>query len=106
MDESDTVRAVALVPDGGGYRLVVAVLPASVLEDHAQRVSEPDVLTVQLPLAAEALEEGARGGSDGVAARAACPSCGRAALVRHPSKGVWLCAACGYRGEAVAVAPA
>jgi hypothetical protein len=89
-------RAIALVADDGGFRLVTLDLPPSVLEAHALRISEPEVLPVQLALAHQALDDFARNahledlGMHG--GRRECPQCGVAALVPHPTKPVDLCA--------------
>lgn len=97
------IRAVALVADGGGYRVATLALPVSALEAWAVTITEPEVLSIQAPIAAAALEDGARGDidEDGRSVRPRCPSCGVEAMVRHPSKPAMLCAACGHR-EALA----
>jgi hypothetical protein len=96
-------RAIALVAEDGGYRLAKLSLPASVCEQYTSEISEPEVLGVQLALAHDALEEAARGDLDdaGAVQRPQCPTCGVAALIRHPTKPVSLCAACDGRFDAV-----
>jgi hypothetical protein len=93
------VQSVALIADEGGYRLAVMALPADVAERYALRVTESEVLSVQLGMAMEALEGAARNGldADGKPKRATCPACGVDALLRHPSKPVHLCASCDAR---------
>jgi hypothetical protein len=95
------VQSVALIADGGGYRLAIISLPADVAERYAIRVSEPEVLSVQIGLAIEALDAAARSGLDeeGKPKRPTCPTCGVDALLRHPNKPVMLCAACDARFE-------
>jgi hypothetical protein len=95
------VQAVALIADEGGYRLAVMSLPADVAERYALRVTESEVLSVQLGMAMEALEGAARNGldADGKPKRATCPACGVDALLRHPNKNVMLCASCDHRFE-------
>lgn len=93
------VRAIALVRDGGGYRIATLAIPESAVETYALEVTEPEVLSVQGPIAAAALVDGARAELDeeGRPARPRCPSCGAEALTRHPTKPVLMCAACGHR---------
>jgi hypothetical protein len=95
------VQAVALIADEGGYRLAVMALPADVAERYALRVTESEVLSVQLGMAMEALEGAARSGldADGKPKRATCPACDVNALLRHPNKPVMLCASCDHRFE-------
>lgn len=101
VDEAANHRAVALVPDSGGFRLITLSLPPSVLEAHAVSVSETEVAAIQLALAHRALDEATRGELNGEnqITRPACAECGVPALVRHPSKPVDICCACNARFE-------
>lgn len=92
---------VALVPDGGGYRIAKALLDVDAVALIEPTLSEPEVFSVQLSLASQALEDYARNEGDGVQAQAVCPQCGVAALRKHPSKPVKVCSngACNARVE-------
>lgn len=96
------IRAAALIADGGGYRVAVLAMPQTEIERWAVSVSESEVLALQLPIAAAELERAARGelDADGRPAHARCLACGLSTVVRHPTKPVRLCAACGHREDA------
>lgn len=47
--------AVALVQDGAGHRLVELRLPADLALQHAEAISEPELLAVQMDAASDAL---------------------------------------------------
>lgn len=93
------IRAVALIADGGGFRLVTMAMSESAVEAHAVHISEAEVLALQLAKAHGALEDAARGEVDatGITIRKLCGKCGAQAIVRHPSKPVEMCAACDAR---------
>lgn len=50
-----TLYAVALVQDGAGHRLVELRLPADLALQHAEAISEPELLAVQMDAASDAL---------------------------------------------------
>lgn len=56
-DEGPPVLAVALIRDQGGHRLVTMRLPASLALKHAETLTEPELLVVQVDAAARALLE-------------------------------------------------
>ncbi len=100
MSEPQSVHAVALVPEDGGYRLVSLALTPSMAEACATSATEPELLQQQLYKAMAMLEDLARGmAPDGSKRARQCPACGVAALVRHPNKPVDLCTACDTRHE-------
>ncbi len=108
--EGDTVDAVdpilfsaILIADGGGYRIAECAFPLSVVETYATKISEPEVLGIQLAVASQRLEDAARGVADvpGNVGRRTCPICATPSLIAHPSKPIYVCAngECRYRGE-------
>lgn len=93
------LRAVALIPDEGGYRVLSLAMPLSALEAYTVHASEPEVLVLQLDKAHEVLEDAARGviDAEGNTQRKLCPVCGAAAMVTHPSKPCDICTSCNVR---------
>ncbi len=95
--------AAILIADGGGYRIAECAFPLSVVETYATKVSEPEVLGIQLAVASQRLEDAARGVADvpGNVGRRTCPTCATPSLIAHPSKPIYVCAngECRYRGE-------
>lgn len=94
-------RAVALIPEAGGYKIAVLAMPLDDVQLYCVTMSEPEVFPIQLALAARALEESSYGELDsgGNVVRERCPKCDQPALVTHPTKPVKLCAACSARIE-------
>jgi hypothetical protein len=94
------IRAIAIIADGGGYRVARFSLPTSVAQEHCDSMSEPEMLDIRLAEGSDALRDMVTT-LDGLDAqpRETCPTCGHAALIRHPTKTVWMCAACDARHE-------
>ena len=93
------LRAVALIPDDGGYRILTLAMPLSAIEAYTVSASEPEVLVLQLAKAHEVLEDAARGEIDGEGKtqRKLCPKCSAPSMITHPSKPVDICASCNVR---------